>query len=203
MQSLVLSTTVVNIYSRMSFPSWSVWQTCAKVILVAVFVWPLSHTISALFNAKTFTLPLFLAFDRMAKNWFSSLPSERRLLLYIFRSCFTPKRLFVLLQLYHSNSIGAFVVVIQTGKGDFTPLRYFVAKRKLKMQVLRFAVLSCCKKLVLKLKWGPHYDSPPWEFTIIRRDVAKNPIFTTTWIFTFHLKCNRESAFRELSLSQK
>ena len=42
------------------------------------------------------------------------------------------------------------------------------------------------KKLVLKLKWGPHYDSPPWEFTIIRRDVAKNPIFTTTWIFTFH-----------------
>ena len=81
---------------------------------------------------------------------------------------------------------GAFVVVIQTGKGDFTPLRYFVAKRKLKMQVFLFAVLSCCKKLVLKLKWGPHYVSPPWEFTIIRRDVAKKPIFTTTWIFTFH-----------------
>ena len=152
MQSLVLSTTVVNIYSRMSFPSWSVWQTCAKVILVAVFVWPLSHTILALFNAKTFTPPLFLAFYRLAKNWFSSLPSERRLLLYIFRCCFSPKRLFVLLQLFHSKSIGAFVVVIQTGKGDFTPLRYFVAKRKLKMQVFPFPVLSCCKKLVLKLK---------------------------------------------------
>ena len=115
------------------------------------------------------------------------IPSIRKkTLLYIFRFCFTPKRLFVLLQLFHSKSIGAFVVVIQTGKGDFTPLRYFVAKRKLKMQVFLFAVLSCCKKLVLKLKWGPHYDSPPWEFTIIRRDVAKSPIFTTTWIFTFH-----------------
>ena len=44
---------------------------------------------------------------------------------------------------------------------------------------------------------------PPWEFTIIRRDVAKKPIFTTTWIFRFHQKCNRESAFRELSLSLK
>ena len=107
----------------MSFPSWSVWQTCAKVILVAVFVWPLSHTFSALFNAKTFTLPLFLAFDRLAKNWFSSLPSERRLLLYIFWFCFAPKRLFVLLQLFHSKSTGAFVVVIQTGKGDFTLLQ--------------------------------------------------------------------------------
>ena len=63
---------------------------------------------------------------------------------------------------------------------------YFVAKRKLIMQVILFSVLSCCKKLVLKLKWAPHYVSPPWEFTIIRRDVAKNPIFTTTWIFTFH-----------------
>ena len=152
MQSLFSSTTVVNIYSRMSFPSWSVCETCAKVILVALFVWPLSHTISAFFNAKTFTLPLFLAFDWLAKNWFSSLPSERRLSLYIFRFCFAPKRLFVLLQLFHSKSTGAFVVVIQTGKGDFTPLRYFVAKRKLKMQVFVFTVFILLQKPVLKSK---------------------------------------------------
>ena len=65
------------------------------------------------------------------------------------------------------------------------------------------SALLCCKKKIENAGFRVHrvhpvaktcpqveisstLRFPPWEFTIIRRDVAKSPIFTTTKIFTFH-----------------
>ena len=123
-------------------------------------------------QCQNFHSASFLAFERLAKNWFSSLPSERRHS-PIFWSCFSQKWLFVLLQLFHSKSIGAFVVVIQTGKGDFTPLRYFVAKRKLKMQAFLFSVFillqKTCPQVEMRstLRFSPLgiHNYPSWRCT--------------------------------------
>ena len=71
-------------------------------------------------------------------------------------------------------------------KRGFYSSALLCCKKKIENAGFPLLCEPCCKKLVLKLKWAPHYVSPPWEFTIIRRDVAKSPIFTTTWIFMFH-----------------
>ena len=156
MQSLVLSTTVVNIYSGMSFPSWSVWQTYAKVILVALFVWPLSHTISALFNAKTFTLPLFSSVWPTGEELIF-IPSIRKKILTLYSPILFYTKTFICVAATLSFQFNwCFCCRNSNLKRGFYSSALLCCKKKI--ENAGFAVLCVIllqKKLVLKLKWGP------------------------------------------------